>query len=112
LFDADARVGKASVYLPDALERKYANAATEWAWQYLFPSGSLSRDSRGGVERRHHIDEKLLQRTMKKAVQASGMTKLATPIRCAIRSRPICSIRGTTAARCRSCSTTRMYRRR
>jgi integron integrase len=79
LFDDDSRLGKPSVYLPDALERKYPNAATEWAWQYLFPSGSFSIDPRSGVERRHHIDEKLLQRAMKKAVQASGITKLATP---------------------------------
>ena len=79
LFDDDSRLGKASVYLPDALERKYPNAATEWAWQYIFPSGSFSIDPRNGTERRHHIDEKLLQRAMKKAVQASGITKLATP---------------------------------
>jgi integron integrase len=79
LFDDDARLGKASVYLPDALERKYPNAAREWAWQYIFPSGSYSVDPRSGVERRHHIDEKLLQRAMKKAVQASGIAKLATP---------------------------------
>ena len=79
LFDDDTRMGKALVYLPDALERKYPNAATEWAWQYIFPSGSFSRDPRSGVERRHHIDEKLLQRAMKKAVQASGIAKLATP---------------------------------
>jgi len=39
----------------------------------------LSRDPRGGTGRRHHIDEKLLRRAMKKAVQASGITKLATP---------------------------------
>lgn len=79
LFDDDSRLGKASVYLPDALARKYPNAATEWAWQYIFPSGSFSIDPRTGAERRHHIDEKLLQRAMKKAVQASGITKLATP---------------------------------
>ena len=79
LFDDDSRSGKASVYLPDALERKYPNAATDWVWQYIFPSGSFSIDPRSGVERRHHIDEKLLQRAMKKAVQASGITKLATP---------------------------------
>ena len=40
---------------------------------------SLSVDPRSGVERRHHIDEKCLQRAMKKAVQASGIAKLATP---------------------------------
>ena len=40
LFDDDTRLGKTSVYLPDALARKYPNAATDWAWQYIFPSGS------------------------------------------------------------------------
>jgi integron integrase len=79
LFDDDTRLRKTSVYLPDALERKYPNASTEWAWQYIFPSGSYSFDPRSGVERRHHIDEKLLQRAMKKAVQASGIAKPATP---------------------------------
>jgi integron integrase len=79
LFDDDARLGKASVYLPDALEREYPDASTEWDWQYVFPAGSFSVDPRSGIERRHHIDEKLLQRAMKKAVQASGITKLATP---------------------------------
>lgn len=79
LFDDDSRLGKASVYLPDALERKYPNAATDWVWQYIFPAGSFSIDPRSGVERQHHIDEKLLQRAMKKAVQASGIAKLATP---------------------------------
>lgn len=79
LFDDDTRLGKVSVYLPDALARKYPNAATDWAWQYIFPAGSFSIDPRSGIERRHHIDEKLLQRAMKKAVQASGIAKLATP---------------------------------
>ncbi len=79
LYDDDKRAGKASVYLPDALARKYPNASTEWGWQYIFPAGSYSIDPRNGVERRHHIDEKLLQRAMKKAVQSAGLVKLATP---------------------------------
>ncbi|MHB1188545.1 integron integrase [Thiobacillus sp.] len=79
LFDDDIRVDKASVYMPDALARKYPNSPTEWGWQYIFPSGSYSADPRSGAERRHHLDEKLLQRAVKKAVQASGMVKPATP---------------------------------
>ncbi len=79
LFEDDKRLGKAGVFLPDALDRKYPNAATEWTWQYIFPAGSYSLDPRSGLERRHHIDEKLLQRAMKKAVQAVGITKSATP---------------------------------
>lgn len=84
LFEDDLLKGKGSVYLPDALARKYPNAVTDWRWQYIFPAGSYSLDPRTPVgdvpaERRHHIDEKLLQRAMKKAVQAAGITKLATP---------------------------------
>jgi integron integrase len=79
LFDDDRQKGKATVYLPDALARKYPNAPTEWGWQYIFPSGSYSTDPRSGAERRHHLDEKLLQRAMKRAVQASGLAKPATP---------------------------------
>lgn len=79
LFEDDTAKGMAEVFLPDALERKYPNAGTSWGWQYIFPSGSYSVDPRSGAERRHHMDEKLLQRSMKKAVQAAGIAKPATP---------------------------------
>ena len=79
LFADDKAKGRAAVYLPDALDKKYPNAAVDWPWQYIFPSGSYSIDPRSGEERRHHIDEKLLQRAVKKALQASGVAKLATP---------------------------------
>ncbi|MBC3935794.1 integron integrase [Undibacterium sp. CY7W] len=79
LFEDDLAIGMAAVYLPDALARKYPNASTEWGWQYIFPSGSYSVDPRSGVTRRHHLDEKLLQRAMKRAVQASKISKPATP---------------------------------
>lgn len=79
LYEQDSAKGKAEVYLPDALARKYPNAPKDWGWQYIFPSGSYSNDPRGGRERRHHLDEKLLQRAMKKAVQATGLAKPATP---------------------------------
>jgi integron integrase len=79
VYQDDADKGMAEVFLPDALARKYPNAATEWGWQYVFCSGSYSVDPRSGKPRRHHIDEKLLQRAMKKAVIASGIAKPATP---------------------------------
>ena len=79
LYEDDLGKGMAEVFLPDALARKYPKAASEWAWQYVFPSGSYSVDPRSGHERRHHIDEKLLQRAVKRAVNASGVVKLATP---------------------------------
>lgn len=79
LYEDDLAKNMAEVYLPDALAKKYPSAAKEWGWQYVFPSGSYSVDPRSGRERRHHIDEKLLQRAMKKAVMAAGLTKPATP---------------------------------
>jgi integron integrase len=79
IYEEDEAKGMTSVYLPDALERKYPNAAADWGWQYVFVAGSYSVDPRGGVTRRHHMDEKLLQRAMKRAVQAAGLEKPATP---------------------------------
>ena len=79
LYDDDRAAGKVEVWLPDALARKYPHAAMEWGWQYVFSSGSYSVDPRSGRERRHHMDEKLLQRAMKRAVAAAGLTKPATP---------------------------------
>jgi integrase len=65
-------------YLPYALERKYKNARREWAWQYVFRATKLSRDPRSGKMRRHHVDEKSLQRAVKNAVRASRIEKAAT----------------------------------
>ena len=79
MFDDDLAMGRGEVYLPYALASKYPNAAKEWAWQYVFSAGSYSTDPRTGALRSHHMDEKLLQRAMKKAVQAADLTKLATP---------------------------------
>lgn len=70
---------RGDVYLPDALARKYPKAPWEWAWQYVFPATGLSVDPRSGVVRRHHLDEKRVQRAFKRAVKESGIAKLATP---------------------------------
>lgn len=71
--------GHGAVFMPMALDRKYPNAAKEWAWQYVFPSIKLSVDPRAKIIRRHHADEKTVQRGVKKAVNLAGLTKLATP---------------------------------
>ena len=79
LYEDDLAKGMASVYLPNALDRKYTNAENEWAWQYVFVAKSYSIDPRSGSELRHHIDEKLVQRAMKRAVQEAAISKPATP---------------------------------
>jgi len=75
---ADLAAGWGAVELPHALERKYRNAAREWAWQWLFPQGRRWRDPRQNSEGRHHLDPSLVQRAVRTAVQAAGISKPAT----------------------------------
>lgn len=76
LFDADLKDETLSgVYLPNALERKYPNAGKEWAWQWVFPSRSVSVDPRSRKVRRHHIHLNTLQRQIKQAAQKAGLSK-------------------------------------
>jgi site-specific recombinase XerD len=63
------------VYLPYALEKKYPNANREWGWQYVFPSANRSVDPLSGKIRRHHLDESILQKTVKQAIRAAGIAK-------------------------------------
>ncbi len=79
LHEEDLAAGLGEVYLPFALDKKYPNAGREWGWQYIFPSAKLSVDPRSGKTRRHHLDEKGVQRAMKQAVRDAGLTKPATP---------------------------------
>jgi integron integrase len=75
LHEQDLTEGFGQVYLPFALDRKYAQASREWGWQYVFPARRRSIDPRSGKERRHHIDEKALQEAVKKAVRAANILK-------------------------------------
>ncbi len=82
--EAAARIGYCAtdigaVYLPFALERKYPNAAREWAWQYVFPAQHRSVDPRSGREQRHHASDTSIQRTMRGALRSAGVVKPATP---------------------------------
>jgi integron integrase len=79
LHAEDLAAGGGAVYLPYALDRKYPNAAKEWGWQYVFPSIKISTDPRSGVKRRHHADEKPVQRALQSALRAAGIHKAATP---------------------------------
>lgn len=75
VHEQDLADGFGEVYLPNALSRKYPNAAVELKWQYLFPSSRLSVDPRSGMARRHHLHENSLQKAIKDAAAASGLRK-------------------------------------
>lgn len=67
------------VWMPHRLRQKYAGANKLLGWHYLFPSQKLSRDPESGLTRRHHIDEKQLQRQVKKAARAAEISKSVSP---------------------------------
>lgn len=77
--EADLRMGHGEVWLPDALAVKYPNAMRDWGWQYVFPAAGLSVDPRSGAVRRHHLDEKRVQRAVRRAAQRAGLVKPVSP---------------------------------
>ncbi len=79
LHQRDLAEGYGEAHLPFALARKYPRAGCEWGWQYVFPSGKRSADPESGVIRRHHLDEKVLQRAVREAAVRAGVGK---PVHC------------------------------
>jgi integron integrase len=79
LHDEDLLQGFGEVYLPFALDKKNPVSGRDWGWQYVFPSRNLSVDPRSGKTRRHHVDEKGVQRAVKQAVRDAELVKPATP---------------------------------
>lgn len=75
LHAGDLAEGLGAVWLPHALARKYPNAAREPGWQYVFASLRRSTDPRDGQIRRHHLDDGLLSRALKRAAREAGIVK-------------------------------------
>jgi len=77
--EQDLPLNKVDVWLPDALAVKYPNASKEWGWLYVFAAKNYSIDPRSKTERRHHVEEKQVQRYVIKAALAVGIAKPTTP---------------------------------
>jgi integron integrase len=78
IHEQDVSIGYGEVSLPDALEKKYPNAAREWGWQWVFPAENLSVDPRSGKVMRWHIHPAAIQRAVKGAVMKAGVPKMAS----------------------------------
>ena len=74
----DLAKGLGAVLLPHALARKLPAASTDWIWQYVFPSATISKDRRSGHRGRHHLHEGTVSRKIAAAVRCSGIAKRAT----------------------------------
>jgi integron integrase len=78
LHARDLAEGAGRVALPTALERKAPAWATDLAWQWVFPAARRYRDADTGEERRHHVHETAVQRSVQRAVRTAGIAKRAT----------------------------------
>ncbi len=77
-FDADRAASHPGAALPTALERKYPSAPFEWPWQFVFPARKFCRSPYTGRMVRFHVLPDVLQRAVKQAVRAAGITKPAS----------------------------------
>jgi integron integrase len=78
LHARDRAAGAGRTILPHALAKKYPNAASEPGWQWVFPARRIGFDAGTRVRYRHHLHETVVQRAMRDAVRACGLTKRAT----------------------------------
>ncbi|BAS26851.1 integron integrase [Limnochorda pilosa] len=76
--DRDLREGSGRVDLPQAIARKYPQAATDWRWQWVFPQARRWRNPTTGEQGRHHMHESLVQRAVAQAVRRARLTKRAS----------------------------------
>ena len=76
-FHGDARAGVGTTGLSESLLRKFPGADRDWRWQYVFAASRTFR-SPDGRRWRHHLHETVLQRALRVAVSAAGISKRAT----------------------------------
>ena len=77
-FDQQRKLRQPGVSLPAALARKFPSASIQWGWQWVFPANSLCRDAYTGGSIRHHQHEKVVQRAVRAAVHAAGISQPAS----------------------------------
>ena len=75
VHESDLRAGWGEVELPGALNRKYPHAPREWSWQFVFPQSKRWVSISDGKEGRSHLDPSVIQRSVKAAVDKSGLVK-------------------------------------
>jgi integron integrase len=74
-YERDRAEGGGRVQLPQALQFKYPSASGEWPWQWVFPASRRYLDRERKDRQRHHLHETALQRAVREAVLAAGLSK-------------------------------------
>jgi integron integrase len=78
LHEKDIKQKYAGVFLVNALEEKYKNAAREFIWQWFFPAKQLTKETKTGEYRRYHLHKTHVQKAIKRAVNKAKIPKRAT----------------------------------
>ena len=78
VWRGDREAGRAGVWLPGALARKYRRAAETFEWFWLFPARQISVDPECGIPRRHHLHGQVYNEAIKRAARKAGIEKHVT----------------------------------
>lgn len=78
LHEADLMDGGGQAPLPYAFDRKSSSAATDWIWQWVFPSSRLAVIQKTGQITRFPIAPSTVQKAVKEASKQCHITKRVT----------------------------------
>lgn len=78
IHEKDLIQGFGETTLPSSL-MKYSSMSKSWDWQYVFPAPILSIDPITKTEKRHHVHEGGLQKSIRKAAEEAKINKRVTP---------------------------------
>ena len=76
--DDDLAMGRGTVELPGAMANKSPQAATDWAWQWVFPATSAYFEPELKIRRRHHLHQTVIQKEVRRSARALKMAKRIT----------------------------------
>jgi integron integrase len=66
------------VFLVNALEKKYKNAAKDFIWQWFFPAKQMTYVEKTREHRRYHLHETHVQKQVQQAVRKASVPKRAS----------------------------------
>ena len=78
LHQKDLAEGWGNAQVPANVANRAPGAGKELRWQWLFPQQNRWKNPATGQQGRHHMDESLLQKAVKKAVLEAGINKNAS----------------------------------
>jgi integron integrase len=77
-WSTEREAGGGGVPLPGALHRKIPGATFDWSWQWVFPGTHRHRDPATGGFFRWHWHPTAVQRAVRAAARAAGLSRRAT----------------------------------